>query len=76
MFLDQKTVDLIKKLEQYPGVKDLRPIPKTQSPVIPITFVKGHEHFAYFSLITTVGMPQSILAQELRIECMFPVEGD
>jgi hypothetical protein len=36
--------------------------------------VKGSERLSYFSLITTVGTPQSIPAQELRIECMFPLE--
>jgi hypothetical protein len=28
----------------------------------------------YFSLITTVGTPQTIAAQELRVECMFPAD--
>jgi hypothetical protein len=28
----------------------------------------------YFSMVTTVGTPQTIAAQELRIECMFPVD--
>ena len=72
--VDQKTVELLKKLEKYPGVKSLSAIPRTHSPVLPITFVKGSERFSYFSLITTVGTPQSITAQELRIECMFPIE--
>lgn len=28
----------------------------------------------YFSLVTTVGTPQSAAAQELRMECMFPAD--
>jgi hypothetical protein len=72
--VDQNTVELMKKLEKYPGVKTLSAIPRTHSPVLPITFVKGSERFSYFSLITTVGTPQSVTAQELRIECMFPLE--
>jgi hypothetical protein len=36
--------------------------------------VKSGERFSYFSFITTIGTPQSITAQELRIECMFPLE--
>ncbi|MBV8885413.1 MAG: hypothetical protein JO235_15660 [Chroococcidiopsidaceae cyanobacterium CP_BM_RX_35] len=28
----------------------------------------------YFSMVTTVGTPQTIAAQELRIECMFPAD--
>ena len=72
--VDQKTVKLLKKLEKYPGGKTLSTIPRTHSPVLAITFVKGSERFSYFSLVTTVGTPQSITAQELRIECMFPIE--
>jgi transcriptional regulator with XRE-family HTH domain len=74
--VDHKTVELLKSLERYPGVKDLNTIPKTQSPVLPITFTKDNERFAYFSLITTVGTPQFVTAQELRIECMFPVKAE
>jgi len=74
--VDQKTVELLKSLERYPGVKDLNTIPKTQGPVLPITFARGNERFSYFSLITTVGTPQFVTAQELRIECMFPVEAE
>ena len=74
MLLDQKTTELLKKLEKYPGVKTLSTVPRTHSPVVPITFIKASERFSYFSFITTVGVPQSITAQELRIECMFPLE--
>jgi hypothetical protein len=49
-------------------------VPKAQGPVLPITFVRGLERRSYFSLITTVGTPQCITAQELRIKCMFPVD--
>ena len=71
--VDQKTVELLKKLEKHPGVNALSRIPRTHSPVLPITFIKGGERSSYFSFITTVGTPQSITAQELRIECMFPL---
>lgn len=74
--MDQKTTELLKSLEKYPGVKTLSTIPQTHSPVLSITFIKGSERFSYFSLITTVGTPQSITAQELRIECMFPLEAE
>jgi hypothetical protein len=72
--VDQKTMDLLKTLEKYPGVKTLSTTPRTHSPVLPISFIKGNARFSYFSFITTVGTPQSITAQELRIECMFPLE--
>jgi hypothetical protein len=43
-------------------------------PVIPISFVKDDHALNYFSMVTTVGTPQTIAAQELRIECMFPAD--
>jgi transcriptional regulator with XRE-family HTH domain len=43
-------------------------------PVIPISFVKDGQVLSYFSMVATVGTPQTIAAQELRLECMFPVD--
>jgi len=40
--------------------------------MIPLTFVKDGTLLSYFSLITAVGTPQTITAQELRVECMYP----
>jgi transcriptional regulator with XRE-family HTH domain len=70
--LDAKLQELLKRLRQYPGVAGLKTPLAPQSPVLPITFRRGDERFSYFSLITTVGTPQCITAQELRVECMFP----
>ena len=41
-------------------------------PMIPISFVKDNVRLDYFSLITTVGTPQTVTAEVLRLECMFP----
>jgi transcriptional regulator with XRE-family HTH domain len=60
-----------KRLREYPGVAQLKPSPAPQSPVLTLAFRKGKERFSYFSLITTVGTPQCITAQELRVECMY-----
>ena len=46
----------------------------TRLPVIPISFVKDGQVLSYFSMVATVGTPQTIAAQELRLECMFPVD--
>ena len=73
--LDAKLQDLLKRLREYPGVVALKPPHAPQSPVLPIVFRRGKERFSYFSLITTVGTPQCITAQELRVECMFPTDG-
>jgi len=65
---------LLERLRRYPGVAELKPPLAPQSPVLSITFRRGNQRFSYFSLITTVGTPQCITAQELRVECMFPTD--
>jgi len=72
--LDAKLQELLKRLREYPGVGELKPSLTPQSPVLPMVFRRGNQHFSYFSLITTVGTPQCITAQELRVECMFPTD--
>jgi transcriptional regulator with XRE-family HTH domain len=41
-------------------------------PVIPICFRKAAHAFDFFSTVTTLGTPQDVALQELRIECFFP----
>ena len=72
--VDAKLQELLKRLREFPGVAKVKPSPAPQSPVIPLVFRKGKQRFPYFSLITTVGTPQCVTAQELRVECMFPTE--
>jgi hypothetical protein len=45
-------------------------------PVVPIGFVCEGAVLRYFSLVTTVGAPQNVATQELRLECMFPADGE
>ena len=71
---DAELQKLLKRLREYPGVAGLKPSQAPQSPVLPITFRRGNQRFSYFSLITTIGTPQCITAQELRVECMFPTD--
>jgi transcriptional regulator with XRE-family HTH domain len=72
--MDTKLQELLKRLREYPGVAQLKPSLTPQSPILPIVFRKENQRFSYFSLITTVGTPQCITAEELRVECMFPTE--
>jgi len=72
--VDVRTIALLNELKRYPGVKERSAVRKDQGPVLPITFVKDKQRFSFFSLISTVGTPECITAQELRIECMFPAD--
>jgi transcriptional regulator with XRE-family HTH domain len=74
--IDEKTKALLAALLAYPDVKTGWKTPDALSsmPVIPISFVKDDRVLNYFSMVTTVGTPQTIAAEELRIECMFPAD--
>lgn len=74
--MDAGLTKLLERLRKYPGVAELKTPVAPQSPMLPITFRRGAERFSYFSLITTVGTPQCITAQELRVECMFPLHSE
>jgi transcriptional regulator with XRE-family HTH domain len=77
--IDDKTKELLASLQVYRDVEPEWKLPKTRGtpatmPMIPITFVKDEKMLNYFSMVTTVGTPQTVAAQELRIECLFPAD--
>jgi transcriptional regulator with XRE-family HTH domain len=80
--IDERTKELLAGLMAYPDVKADWKAPKVSSvvpitpdlPMIPISFAKGGQLLNYFSMVTTVGTPQTVAAQELRIETMFPAD--
>jgi transcriptional regulator with XRE-family HTH domain len=52
-----------------------RPV-RSELPMIPIGFTKDGIELNYFSMITTVGTPTAVAAQELRVECLFPADAE
>ncbi|HLZ66809.1 MAG TPA: helix-turn-helix transcriptional regulator [Aliidongia sp.] len=74
--IDVRTRRLLDELAQYPDVKTewRAPMPRDDMPMIPLAFAKGGMTLNYFSMITTVGTPQTVAAEELRLECMFPAD--
>jgi transcriptional regulator with XRE-family HTH domain len=74
--IDDKTRALLAELSQYPGVKAEWRAPSSGDimPMIPLSFTKDGVQLNYFSMITTVGTPQAVTAEELRLECMFPAD--
>jgi hypothetical protein len=74
--VDEKTRELLATLLAYPDVKAEWKAPRASGalPVIPLGFIKDDKVLNYFSLVTTVGTPQTVAAQELRMECMFPAD--
>lgn len=77
--IDDDTRSLLDELLAYPDVpRDWRahhaPFATPTMPVIPLGFVSEGVVLRYFSMVTSVGTPQTIAAQELRLECMFPAD--
>jgi hypothetical protein len=76
--LDENTHELLDALLAYPGVA-APPQPKSDDgaanlPMIPLSFVHDDVVLHYFSMVSTVGTPQTIASQELRVECLFPAD--
>lgn len=74
--IDARTKELIDSLLAYPGVNAEWQVSPTveNAPIIPLSFVHDGHVLKFFSLVTTVGTAQMITTQELRIECMFPLD--
>jgi transcriptional regulator with XRE-family HTH domain len=75
-FIDARTKALIDALLAYPDVDDAWKLSMAtgSAPVIPLSFVTSGQVLSFFSLVTTVGTAQTIMTQELRVECMFPTD--
>jgi len=69
-----ETTDLLARLTAYPGVPPLSRVAplETHTPVLNINFSKGDARFSVFTTIATLGTPQDVTLQEIRIECFFP----
>jgi transcriptional regulator with XRE-family HTH domain len=74
--VDDRTKALLAELLAYPDVKGewKNPVAIGFMPTIPLGLIRGDRVLNYFSMVTTVGTPQTVAAQELRIECMFPAD--
>lgn len=74
--LDDRSQQLMRDLLAYPDVDTGWQCagPASSLPMVPITLVHQGERISYFSMISTVGTPQTVLAQELRLESMFPAD--
>ena len=76
---DAATARLLDEVLALPGVDDAWRTPDfaaTPLPVLPVDFAKDGLALSYFSLVTTVGTPQDVTLQELRIESLVPADAD
>ena len=76
---DAATAELLKEVLTYPEVPRRLGKPSLETPLVPvisIEFAKNGEVFHFFSAVTTLGTPQDITVQEMRIESFFPADAE
>lgn len=72
-----ETAELLERLLTYRDVRTVLKTPTTDvdaSPVLPMHFQKGDVTLQLFTTIATLGTPQDVTVQELRIEAFFPMD--
>ncbi|MEU7784848.1 helix-turn-helix transcriptional regulator [Amycolatopsis sp. NPDC049159] len=77
--LDERAQEILDEVLDYPGVPShLRVVDATAPvlPIVPIRYERDGRRFDYFSTVTTLGTPQDVTLQELRIECFFPMNDE
>jgi transcriptional regulator with XRE-family HTH domain len=72
----EATSALLERMVAYKGVRSIMKGPPEQAsgPVLPMHFRKGETTLALFTTIATLGTPQDVTAQELRVESFFPMD--
>jgi transcriptional regulator with XRE-family HTH domain len=72
-----ETAALLQRLLAYPGVPALSQVPAMEEPPPPVLamhFRQEQTSLRLFTTIATLGTPQDVTVQELRIECFFPAD--
>ncbi len=74
---DDAIRDLFVELNRLPGVRETaerRPPGPEEEVLVPLRLVLGDWTLSWFSTIATIGTPQDVTLEELRIETMFPAD--
>lgn len=73
----EETAALLRRLLAYPDAMALLQMPLAEStpePVLAMHFAKGDSTLKMFTTIATLGTPQDVTLQEIRIESFFPAD--
>jgi transcriptional regulator with XRE-family HTH domain len=74
---DEATRQLLEEVLSYPGVPARWRTPDAQAqsaPFLAMVLRKGELALRFFTTIATLGTPQDITLQELRVECFYPAD--
>jgi transcriptional regulator with XRE-family HTH domain len=73
--IDPATAERLEGFRSRPDVARLvddAAVPKSTLPLIEVVFAFGSGRLSFFSVVSTIGTPIDITAQELRVEAFFP----
>jgi transcriptional regulator with XRE-family HTH domain len=75
--LDDRTRALLQHVLTLPGVPSAWRSPDPTAPLqplVPVHFERDALSLQFFSTVTTLGTPQDLTLEELRVECFFPAD--
>jgi transcriptional regulator with XRE-family HTH domain len=76
-YLDERLTGLLEELRSFPGFPS-QPVPDDRNlstlPFIAVELNVGNLDLSFLSAVTTLGAPNEVTAQELRVECFFPAD--
>jgi hypothetical protein len=74
---DPETVRLLDEVLALGGIPEAWRTPDFAAgtlPLLPVEFERDGLELSYFSMVTTVGTPQDVTLQEIRVESFFPAD--
>jgi len=76
--VDPATAGLVAELQARPDVDAVLAgrQPSSPAPIIDIRFRVDGGEVAFFSVVSTIGTPADVTAQEVRVEAFFPSDPD
>jgi hypothetical protein len=77
--LDRETAELVRDLRGRPDVAKLLTEPDLSpgtAPIVDLHFEVAGTSLRFFSVVSTIGAPIDVTAQELRVEAFFPADDE
>ena len=75
--LDQATAEFVQQLRSGPDASTFAAVPRVIGPLVPVIDVQfrvGGTVLRWFSVVSTIGTPVDVTAQELRVETFFTAD--
>lgn len=75
--LDHDTAEFVQQLRTGPDAATFTAVPRVVGPLVPVIdihFNLDGTALRWFSIVSTIGTPVDITAQELRVEAFFPAD--